>query len=267
MRVALIYKYNVTETVRHRKEVGKMPDVKKIRLDKLLSSTGSFSRSEAGKLCRASKVTVNGLTVKDPDTKVDPERDEVSVLGKILEYRRYTYIMMNKPDGVVSATEDGDLTVIDLLPEELRRIGLFPCGRLDKNTHGLVILTNHGDLAHFLLSPKHHVEKLYYAETKFPVSDADISLLESGIDIGGYISAPCKVVRAEEKKLYITLTEGKYHQIKLMLGGVHNQVTYLKRVSFAGIELDEELSESSWRYLTAKEVEILTQSFNLLKIK
>lgn len=239
----------------------------RMRLDKLLTSTGSFSRSEAGKLCRSSKVSVNGITIKDPSEKVDPENDNIFVLGKKLVYRRFTYIMMNKPDGVVSATEDGDRTVIDLLPEELRRIGLFPCGRLDKNTHGLVILTNHGDLAHFLLSPKHHVEKVYYVQTKFPVSDADITLLEGGVDIGGYVSAPCKVTRKDEKTLVITLTEGKYHQIKLMLAAVHNQVTYLKRISFADIELDVSLSEGSWRYLSECEVEILTQSFNLLKNK
>ena len=142
----------------------------KMRLDRFLTSTGAVTRSEANKLCRAGKVSVNAVINKDPSVKIDPQRDTVTLSGRTLEYRKYTYIVMNKPEGVVSATEDGDTTVIDLLPEELRRIGPFPCGRLDKNTHGFVLLTNHGELSHFLLSPKHHVRKKYYLESKFPIS-------------------------------------------------------------------------------------------------
>ncbi|MBE6619097.1 MAG: rRNA pseudouridine synthase [Ruminococcaceae bacterium] len=238
-----------------------------MRLDKFLVSTGSYTRSEAGKLCRAGKVSVNADFQKDPSVKIDPEADEICVLGKVVEYRKYTYIMLNKPEGVVSATEDGDKTVIDLLPTELQRIGLFPCGRLDKNTHGLMILTNHGELSHYLLSPKHHVKKKYKVETKFPLSESDRQALERGVDIGGYITAPCTVELVGEREAGITLTEGKYHQIKLMLSAVHNQVTYLQRVSFAEIELDGTLSEGSWRFLTENEVEILTRDFNLLKSK
>lgn len=237
----------------------------RIRLDKFLTSTGSVTRSEAGKLCRAGKVTVNGRIEKNSSVKIDPENDRVTLMGSAVEYRKYTYIMMNKPEGVVSATEDGDITVIDLLPQELQRIGLFPCGRLDKNTHGFVLLTNHGELSHFLLSPKHHVRKRYYLESKFPLSEADKKALEGGVDIGGYTTAPCEVELLGEKKAEITLTEGKYHQIKLMLSAVHNQVTYLKRVSFAEIALDSGLSEGKWRYLSEDEIEILTQNFNLLK--
>lgn len=237
----------------------------KMRLDKFLTSTGSVTRSEAGKLCRAGKVTVNGRAEKDSSVKIDAEKDVITLSGNTVEYRKYTYIMLNKPEGVVSATEDGNITVIDLLPNELRRIGLFPCGRLDKNTHGFVLLTNHGELSHFLLSPKHHVRKLYYLESKFPLSEQDKMTLENGVDIGGYISSPCEVRLLGERSAEITLTEGKYHQIKLMLSAVHNQVTYLKRIAFAEITLDEALSEGSWRYLTEKEVEILTRDFNLLK--
>ncbi len=237
----------------------------KMRLDKFIVSTGAFTRSEAGKLCRAGKVTVGGLIQKDPSVKIDPERDPVIALGRALEYRKYTYIMMNKPEGVVSATEDGDKTVIDLLPPELQRVGLFPCGRLDKNTHGLVILTNHGELSHYLLSPKHHVKKKYKVESKFPLSEDDKRTLEGGVDIGTYVTAPCEVELTGERSAFITLTEGKYHQIKLMLGAVHNQVTYLQRVTFGEIALDESISEGSWRFLSENEVEILSRDFNLLK--
>ena len=237
----------------------------KMRLDKFLVSTGCVTRSEASKLCRTGNITVNGRVEKDSSVKIEPEKDVVCLCGKIVEYRKYTYIMMNKPEGVVSATEDGDVTVIDLLPQELRRIGLFPCGRLDKNTHGFVLLTNNGELAHFLLSPKHHVRKEYYFETKFPVSEEDRIMLEKGVDIGGYVTAPCIVKLGGEKKGVITLTEGKYHQIKLMLLAVHNQVTYLKRISFAEIALDIGLSEGNWRYLSDEEVETIARSFNILK--
>ena len=233
----------------------------KMRLDKFLVSTGCVTRSEASKLCRAGKVTVNGHPEKDSSVKIDPEADIVSVGGKAIEYRKYTYIMLNKPEGVVSATEDGDVTVIDLLPQELRRIGLFPCGRLDKNTHGFVLITNHGELSHFLLSPKHHVRKEYYFETKFPISEEDKAALEKGVDIGGYVTAPCVVRLEGEKKGVITLTEGKYHQIKLMMTAVHNQITFLKRISFAEIALDSTLDEGSWRYLSEYEIEILKRDF------
>ncbi|MBE6608054.1 MAG: rRNA pseudouridine synthase [Ruminococcaceae bacterium] len=232
-----------------------------MRLDKFLVSTGTVTRSEAIKLCRAGKVTVNGRAEKDSSVKIDPAKDEVFLLGKKTEYRKYTYIMMNKPEGVVSATEDGDVTVIDLLPQELRRIGLFPCGRLDKNTHGFVLLTNNGELAHFLLSPKHHVRKEYYFETKFPLSEEDRITLENGVDIGGYTTAPCNVILDGEKKGIITLTEGKYHQIKLMMTAVHNQITFLKRISFAEIALDTTLAEGSWRYLSDDEIKIIEHVF------
>ncbi|MBR5602096.1 MAG: pseudouridine synthase, partial [Clostridia bacterium] len=153
------------------------------------------------------------------------------------------------------ATEDGRLpTVIELLPEELQKIGLFPCGRLDKNTLGLMLLTNDGDTSHRLLAPKSHVTKTYAFKLKFPLSDADITDLESGVDIGGYVTAPCRVVRTGEREGQITLTEGKYHQIKLMMEAVHNQVTYLERVSFGPLVLDPTLERGQWRHLCADEI-------------
>ncbi len=226
-----------------------------MRLDKFLSELGKATRSEGGKLIRAGKVSVNGEVVKKPDFKIDPEKDEVFLLGEALTYKKFTYIMLNKPEGYVSATDDeNEKTVLDLVDEENRRKGLFPCGRLDKSTLGLVILTNDGEGAHRVLSPKHHVSKVYKFESKFPLSSEDVSSLENGVDIGGYLTKPCKI------KLYdnlssgeITLTEGKYHQIKRMLEAVNNKITYLERIRFGGISLDPDLERGKWRYLTSDE--------------
>ena len=162
--------------------------------------------------------------------------------------------MLNKPDGYVSArTDDKSPTVLELLPPELQKIGLFPCGRLDKNTFGLMILTNNGPLSHKLLSPKNHVDKKYRFNVKFPISQNDVEALEQGVDIGGYMTAPCKVDMTDERSGYITLTEGKYHQIKLMAEAVHNQITFLERVSFGPVALDTNLSRGEWRHLTPEE--------------
>ena len=232
-----------------------------MRLDKLLSEMGKATRSEAGKLIRAGKVTVNGIAPKKPDFKVEPEKDTVVFLGEVLTYKKFTYIMLNKPEGYVSATEDeSEKTVLDLVSDEDRKKGLFPCGRLDKNTLGLVILTNDGEGAHRLLSPKHHVSKVYKFESKFPLSELDVKSLEGGVDIGGYFTKPCEI------KLYdnlssgeITLTEGKYHQIKRMLEAVNNKITYLERISFGNIALDPKLLRGEWRYLTEDEEKIFSK--------
>ena len=232
-----------------------------MRLDRLLSEMGKATRSEASKLIRAGKVTVNGIAPKKPDFKVEPEKDTVVFLGEVLTYKKFTYIMLNKPEGYVSATEDeSEKTVLDLVSDEDRKKGLFPCGRLDKNTLGLVILTNDGEGAHRLLSPKHHVSKVYKFESKFPLSELDVKSLESGVDIGGYFTKPCEI------KLYdnlssgeITLTEGKYHQIKRMLEAVNNKITYLERISFGNIALDPKLLRGEWRYLTEDEEKIFSK--------
>lgn len=225
-----------------------------MRLDKYLVSTGVCSRSEASAAIRKGTVWVNGSVVKSPSVAINENEDSVIFCGRQLVYRKFTYIMLNKPTGVVSATEDGDVTVIDLLPDELKRIGLFPCGRLDKNTTGLMLLTNDGVLSHKLLAPKSHVDKTYRFSCKFPLSDGDISLLEAGVDIGGYVTASCKVERTDEKNGNITISEGKYHQIKLMMQAVHNQITSLERISFANLVKDENLGLGEWRYLTDVEI-------------
>ncbi len=225
-----------------------------MRLDKLLSECGIASRSESAKACRMGAVTVNAQPVRRADIHVDPEKDAVVYCGRPVSYQKYVYIMLNKPDGYVSATEDGkDPTVIELLPQEYQRMGLFPCGRLDKHTLGLMLLTNDGTLSHRLLSPKSHVTKSYAFSVKFPLSDTDVSMLESGVDIGGYATKPCRVVRSDEKSGRIYLTEGKYHQIKRMMEAVHNQITFLERVTFGSLTLDPSLARGAWRLLTKEE--------------
>ena len=229
-----------------------------MRLDKYIVESGLASRSEITKVAKSGGVTVNGRVVSRVSGHIDPTTDKVTYLGKEVIWREFTYVMLNKPDGYVSATDDLlNPTVLTLLPDELQRIGLFPCGRLDKNTLGLMILTNNGSLSHKLLAPKNHVSKKYRFTVKFPISKQDVVSLESGVDIGGYTTAPCKVEMIDEKNGFITLTEGKYHQIKLMAEAVHNQITYLERVSFGPILLDESLSRGEWRFLSPEEQELL----------
>ena len=229
-----------------------------MRLDKYIVESGIASRSEITKVAKNGGVTVNGQTVRRASGHIDPTTDKVTYLGREVIWREFTYVMLNKPDGYVSATDDLlNPTVLTLLPDELQKIGLFPCGRLDKNTLGLMILTNNGPLAHKLLAPKSHVSKKYRFAVKFPINENDISALEAGVDIGGYVTAPCKVEMIDQNNGYITLTEGKYHQIKLMAEAVHNQITYLERVSFGPVELDTTLERGEWRYLTEVEEEAL----------
>ena len=229
-----------------------------MRLDKMICSTGLASRSQISSAIRAGRVLVDGVVAKKADMQVDPDAVSVIYCGTPVCYRQYTYVMLNKPEGYVSATEDGKFpTVVELLPAELQKIGLFPCGRLDKNTLGLMLLTNDGDTSHRLLAPKSHVAKTYAFRVKFPLSDEDIADLERGVDIGGYVTAPCSVQRTDEREGKITLTEGKYHQIKLMMEAVHNQVTHLERISFGPLTLDPALDRGQWRYLSDGEIALL----------
>ena len=229
-----------------------------MRLDKFIVESGLATRTEVAKAARSGAITVNGNVVRKAGQHIDPTADEIKYCGKVVIYREFTYVMLNKPTGYVSSTDDDKSpTVLTLLPAELQKIGLFPCGRLDKNTLGLMILTNNGPLSHKLLAPKNHVSKKYRFAVKFLISDDDVSALESGVDIGGYVTAPCKVEMVGEKEGYITLTEGKYHQIKLMAEAVHNQITYLERVTFGPITLDEDLERGQWRHLTEEEQELL----------
>ena len=228
-----------------------------MRLDKFMVSTGKLSRSEAGRAARAGRIAVNGVAVKKADSAVDPDTDIIALDGEVLTYRRYTYILLNKPDGYVSATEDGrDPTVVTLLPDELQRIGLFPCGRLDKHTLGLMLLTNDGPLSHRLLSPRHHVSKKYFYTSKFPLTPEEIATLQDGVTLeDGYVTLPAMIEQREgEAEGYITLTEGKYHQIKRMFEAVHNKIITLERVTFSFLTLDGLPERGQWRYLTDEEI-------------
>ena len=234
-----------------------------MRLDKFLSDMGVCSRTECKRASRAGNITVNGAVARDTSAHVDPEKDEVVYFGEKIAYAKFTYIMMNKPDGVLSATEDGaGKTVLDLLPEKYAKMGLFPCGRLDKNTLGLLILTNDGKLAHDLLSPSKHAEKTYLFECETPLSDSDCMTLCRGVDIGEKRSTrEADLALDSRTRGRITVVEGKFHQIKRMFNAVGNKITYLERVSFGGIPLDTSLGRGEWRELTESEIQTLRRTY------
>ncbi len=227
-----------------------------MRLDKFLTVTGTATRSESKKAARAGAVTVNGVTVKDSSVQINEETDTITFRGAAVIYKRFTYIMMNKPSGYISSTDDPHKkTVLELLPENLRRLGLFPCGRLDIDTTGLLILTNNGQLAHKLLSPKYHVAKTYYFTCFPPISPEQTTKLEKGVDIGEKsLTKPAKLsVSDDGKSGHITISEGKFHQIKRMFCSVGSEITSLARTAFADIPLDANLAEGYFRPLTADE--------------
>ena len=227
-----------------------------MRIDKFISDSGVATRKEAARAARSGGVVVDGVPCRDLSAHIDPERSEVVYLGRRIDYRRFTYIMLNKPEGYVSATEDSRLPVVtELLPAELQRTGLFPVGRLDRDTLGMMILTNNGTAAHDLLSPRHHVEKKYrFGCDSLLALDAEARFSEGILLSDGYECKPAVLaVDAERCGGVITLTEGKYHQIKRMIAAVGSHVTYLERISFASIPLDPSLPRGEWRYLTAEE--------------
>lgn len=231
-----------------------------MRLDKFLTSTATATRSEAARAVRAKRVLVNGTPATHASMTVDPERDAVEYCGTPVSYRRHYYLILNKPAGYVSATDDGkDPTVLDLLPEKYKTLGLFPCGRLDKNTLGLMLLTDDGDLSHKLLSPKKHVAKRYFFRVKFPLKEEECARFREGLVLeDGYETKPADIALDDGATSgVITLVEGKYHQIKRMMLALHNQITHLERISFGPLSLPEELSRGAWRELTPEEEEAL----------
>ncbi len=231
-----------------------------MRIDRFLSDMGIASRRESQSAAKRGLVTVDGAVEKDLSKHIDPEKSRVVYMGREVSYSRYTYVMLNKPDGYVSATEDSRLPVVtELLSDELQRMELFPVGRLDRDTVGLMILTNNGKLAHSLLSPRHHVEKRYYFKCKEPLAlDAAERFAGNIVLADGYECKSAKI-ECDPDRLggIITLTEGKYHQIKRMIASLDNAVTYLERISFADIPLDPSLKRGEWRYLTESECKIL----------
>ena len=236
--------------------------MEKQRLDKSIASTGKWSRKEVKNLIRHGQVLVDGLPAAGPEEKADPEAAEIVVNGERLTYQRYTWIMLNKPAGYLSATEDGrGKTVLDLLAQELRRQGLFPVGRLDKDTEGLLLLTNEGGLAHDLLSPRHHVDKVYYARVAGHLTEEDCQAFAAGMTLDDGLvcqSAVLEILSAgEESEAHVTLREGKFHQVKRMLAYRGKPVLYLERVKMGNLTLDPDLPRGEYRFLTAEEVENL----------
>lgn len=231
-----------------------------MRLDKFFTTTATLTRSHAQKEIRSGHISVNGITIKNPDFHIDPENDEIVYDGNKITYSKFIYIIMNKPRNVVSATTDvREKTVLDLLPDGMRNLGLFPCGRLDKDTTGLVILTNDGVAAHNALSPKRHVKKLYRFTVADPYSDEDILSIEQGITLkDGYTTKPCKIKRIDNCNGYITLTEGKYHEIKRLFGARGNKIISLSRESFGNVNIGN-LSDGEWRFMSEEEISTFTQ--------
>lgn len=229
------------------------------RLDKRLADTGNWSRKEARELIKAGRVTVAGETVRQIDHKVSPS-EAVWVDGQAIEAAGPVYLMLHKPDGVVSATEDPhEKTVLSLLPERYQKLGLFPVGRLDKDTEGLMLLTDDGPLAHRMLAPKSHVDKVYYVEVDGILDEADRIAVEQGITLAdGYTCLPGELeILHGGHCANIILREGKYHQIKRMMAARGKPVTYLKRMRFGPLVLDENLPKGGWRALSEEEKEAI----------
>lgn len=233
------------------------------RLDKLLSSTGRWSRKEVKDMVRQGRILAGGVPVRRPEEKFDPMTDQIQVDGETVDCVPFVYVMMNKPAGLLSATEDKcQKTVLDLLPQHLCRRGLFPVGRLDKDTTGLLLLTDDGPLAHELLSPKKHVDKVYLARVEGRVDSSDTAALEAGMVLGdGLHCLPAGLEPlGDGSSCLVTLREGKYHQVKRMLAARGKPVLELKRLSIGPLELDRELEAGGWRMLTPEELEALKRT-------
>ena len=232
------------------------------RLDKLLSSTGRWSRREVKELIRQGRVWVDGVPARRPEEKCEPGAAGLTVDGERVDCAPFVYLMLHKPAGLLSATEDRrQKTVLDLLPEHLRRRGLFPVGRLDKDTEGLLLLTDDGPLGHALLSPKRHVDKVYLAHLDGVADQSDVEALARGMVLGdGLHCLPAGLEPlGDGRTCLVTLREGKYHQVKRMMAARGKPVTYLKRLSMGPLRLDEGLAPGEWRPLTREEVLALSR--------
>ncbi len=233
------------------------------RLDKLIANSGTLSRKEVHRLIKSGAVKVNGIINKDRGFCVDPDNVSITINGEEFLLRKYVYIMLNKPEGVVSAArDDREKTVIDLVPEEYRKKNLFPAGRLDRNTTGFVLITDNGDFAHSILSPKNHIEKTYVAKLREPLSDDALEKISNGITLGdGTECLPAKVEvieNGESPLVRVIICEGKYHQIKRMFAATGNSVIQLKRVKMGGLHLDEKLAPGECRLISEDEIKLIT---------
>lgn len=235
------------------------------RLDKLLAGTGKWSRREVKALVRQGLVRVDGRLAASAEDKLDPAAAIITVAGETISLCRFTYVMLHKPASVLTATEDRKQpTVLDLLPPELRRIGLAPVGRLDKDTEGLLLLTNDGELAHRLLSPKYHVEKRYFARVDGELSAADAEAFARGMTLGdGLECLPAGLEVLPDRVCIVTLREGKFHQVKRMLAARGAPVLYLKRLSMGPLTLDDSLAAGAYRLLRAEEILALYRACGL----
>ncbi|WP_276702180.1 pseudouridine synthase [Romboutsia ilealis] len=237
---------------------------KKMRVDKLLSNVGVASRAELKKYCKQGIISVNGKVINNPGIQVDSENDEVMFNGEKIVYREFIYIMLNKPDGYISATFDKyDPIVLDLIDQSYLVFEPFPVGRLDKDTEGLLVLTNDGQLAHRVLSPKKHVPKTYYAKIQGKVTEEDILAFEKGVILDdGYETMPSqlKILKSDDmSEIELTIHEGKFHQVKRMFESVGKKVVYLKRLSMGKLKLDESLKLGEYRELTEEEVKLIEE--------
>ena len=241
----------------------------KLRIDKMLSNSGIGSRKQIKTDARKGLIEVNGAVEKDSSKIIDTETDTVKYKGEVIKYTQYIYLMMNKPRGVVSATEDNyDKTVIDLLDDEEKFYEPFPVGRLDKDSEGLLLITNDGKLAHELLSPRKHVDKTYYVEVAEEITEDDVRAFEEGVILkeDNYKTLPAKLQIMESgypSICLVTIREGKFHQLKRMFNAVNNEVTYLKRISMGALKLDEPLKTGQYRHLTEEEINLLRQENKL----
>lgn len=234
------------------------------RLDKIIANSGTLSRKEVHRLIKSGAVSVNGITTKDRGFCIDPETAEIKINGQAVSLEKYVYIMLNKPEGVVSATKDPtEKTVVDLVPTEFKKKNLFPAGRLDRNTTGFVLITDNGDFAHKILSPKNHIEKTYEARLAERIDEDSLEKVAEGITLGdGTECLPAKVKVLEDGEnplIEIKICEGKYHQIKRMFAAVGNAVIELKRVKMGELPLDESLAPGECKILSKEEVELINK--------
>lgn len=231
-----------------------------MRLDKFIGECGLLTRKETAKAAKAGRITVNGEIVLRADIHIDEKKDAVTLDGETVAHTPFYYVFLNKPEGYVSATEDGRFPVVtSLLPEKMQKAGVFPCGRLDKDTTGMMLLTNDGVLSHRLLSPKRHVRKVYRFTCELPLCKNAEKRVEAGIVTRNGSAFKSAILVADEDRLggEITLTEGKYHEIKRMLEALENRIVTLERIAFADILLDPALARGEWRSCTKDELSLL----------
>lgn len=231
-----------------------------MRLDKFLANMGVGTRSEVKQLLKKNQVQVNGKNEKQSKSQINPEEDTVTVNGDLIRYVDKVYIMLNKPAGYISATEDNEhSTVLDLI-DDFQNLNIFPVGRLDKDTTGLILLTNDGQFNHDIMSPNKHVSKIYRVEAEKAVSQQDIEIFADGVELSDGKAQPAELKCTEESKtVYVTIQEGRFHQVKRMFHAIDNEVLKLKRVQIGQLQLDSSLSEGDYRELTTEEIELVQQ--------